>query len=274
MQGAKELPVLEGPGSKLRISPRCLVSGLPFQSLKGSNSTESFRGKLLGNRTQNGSGFRPTCRCQIIFFLFLRTPYADSVGFWVGSCCLPLAPGRPLVVSGLFPGAPTPIQTIRGKLIVELGFQYGQIEATQPSSGYVCHQLSGAVSWCCFSLEPNQDSKRGNHREKSPWFPSLVGLSFLRFTGRRCIWASSSTTCPCGRTSRRRHRRWPASGRRHTDLLRIVDGQNPAPPKKPWQTIVCWLLQGNQVIPGFLGWCRISSIHSMKPCLVFPRPPP
>ena len=30
------------------------------------------------------------------------------------------------------------------------------------------------------------------------------------------------------------------------------------------ETIVCWYLQGNRIIPGgFLRWCRISSIHSM-----------
>ena len=31
---------------------------------------------------------------------------------------------------------------------------------------------------------------------------------------------------------------------------------------KPWETIVCWYLQKNQIIPGVLRWCRISSIHS------------
>ena len=25
----------------------------------------------------------------------------------------------------------------------------------------------------------------------------------------------------------------------------------------------CWYLQGNQIIPGFVRWCKISSIHSM-----------
>ena len=24
-----------------------------------------------------------------------------------------------------------------------------------------------------------------------------------------------------------------------------VDGRNPAPPKKPWETMICWYLQGN-----------------------------
>ena len=30
------------------------------------------------------------------------------------------------------------------------------------------------------------------------------------------------------------------------------------------ETIVGWYLQGNRIIPGFLRWCRISSIHSIS----------
>ena len=30
------------------------------------------------------------------------------------------------------------------------------------------------------------------------------------------------------------------------------------------EIIVCWYLQGKQIIPGFLRWCRISSIHSSE----------
>ena len=41
-----------------------------------------------------------------------------------------------------------------------------------------------------------------------------------------------------------------------------VDGQNPAPSEKLWEIIVSWYLQGNRIIPGFLRWCRNSSIHS------------
>ena len=38
---------------------------------------------------------------------------------------------------------------------------------------------------------------------------------------------------------------------------------------KPRETMICWYLQGI-IMPGFLRWCRISSIHSMYPYL--PRP--
>ena len=42
-----------------------------------------------------------------------------------------------------------------------------------------------------------------------------------------------------------------------------MDGRNPfRTTLKPWETMFCWYLQGNQIIPGFLGWGRISSIHS------------
>ena len=34
---------------------------------------------------------------------------------------------------------------------------------------------------------------------------------------------------------------------------------------KPGQTIVCWDLQGKHQKSGFLRWCRISSIHGMRP---------
>ena len=37
---------------------------------------------------------------------------------------------------------------------------------------------------------------------------------------------------------------------------------------KPWETIVCWYLQGNRIILGFFGWCVawISSISSLATC--------
>ena len=31
---------------------------------------------------------------------------------------------------------------------------------------------------------------------------------------------------------------------------------------KPWETIICWYLQVNQIIPGFLRRCRILCMHS------------
>ena len=39
------------------------------------------------------------------------------------------------------------------------------------------------------------------------------------------------------------------------------------------ETMVRWYLQGNRIIPGFLGWCRISPIHSRRVVLsrVWPR---
>ena len=41
-------------------------------------------------------------------------------------------------------------------------------------------------------------------------------------------------------------------------------GRNPSRTTwKPWETIVCWYLQGNHQKPGFLRWCRILSIHSI-----------
>ena len=50
---------------------------------------------------------------------------------------------------------------------------------------------------------------------------------------------------------------------RQAKSSQTVDGRNPAPPKKPWETTVCWcLVAGNQTIAGFLRWCRSSSIHS------------
>ena len=41
----------------------------------------------------------------------------------------------------------------------------------------------------------------------------------------------------------------------HIDVSRhtTVDGQNPAPPKKPWETILGWYLRGIIKCQGFLG---------------------
>ena len=43
-----------------------------------------------------------------------------------------------------------------------------------------------------------------------------------------------------------------------------MGGRNPAPHhfETVAETVVCWHLQGNRIIPGFLRWCRISSTHS------------
>ena len=32
---------------------------------------------------------------------------------------------------------------------------------------------------------------------------------------------------------------------------------------KPWEMMVGWHVQGNRILPGLLGWCRISSIHTV-----------
>ena len=43
-----------------------------------------------------------------------------------------------------------------------------------------------------------------------------------------------------------------------------VDGRNPAPPKKPWKTVVCWYLHWNHSF-GFLGGAKWISQPSTVP---------
>ena len=49
--------------------------------------------------------------------------------------------------------------------------------------------------------------------------------------------------------------------------IATVDGQTYRA-LKPWETIICWYLQGNRTIPGFLRWCEMdfATIHSMLRC--------